>query len=371
MFPHFLHHLSPALDKTTLRAALAALVSFLLAVVLGPKVIAWLGTRFRESIRSDSEKIRQLHATKNATPTMGGLFIVAGLVAGSLALGDLSSPLLWLVLLTTIALATLGAVDDLTKLRGPGKGLSARTKLAGQLLIASVAAVLLYQLEPLAACDGALSIPGVGALPLGWTFIPLAVLVIVGSSNAVNLTDGLDGLAGGCVIFSAAAVAALVYVAGHAEWAAYLGVPHVPGASEMVVVAAALIGAMLGFLWFNCHPAQVFMGDTGSLAVGGLLGLLAVIARQEILWAIVGGVFVLEAASVLLQVGYFKWRRQRLFRCAPLHHHFQFLGWPEGKIVVRFWIVAALCAVVGLAGLKLSIHERPTLVNHSTTNLLR
>ena len=179
------------------------------------------------------------------------------------------------------------------------------------------------------------------------------MLVIVGASNAVNLTDGLDGLAGGCLLTATAAMTALVYAAGHAEWAAYLGVPRIPHAGEMTVLAGGMIGGVLGFLWFNCHPAQVFMGNTGALPLGGLLGVLAVVARQELLLVVVGGVFVAEAASVILQVGYYKWRRQRLLRCAPLHHHFQFLGWAENKIVVRFWIAAALCALLGTASLKL------------------
>ena len=180
-----------------------------------------------------------------------------------------------------------------------------------------------------------------GAAALGIWFVPLAILVLVGSSNAVNLTDGLDGLAGGCMLFATAAMTLVVYAAGHAQWAAYLNVPHVPGCGELTVLAAATIGAVVGFLWFNCHPAQVFMGDTGSLPLGGLLGYMAVVARQELLLMLIGGVFVAEAASVILQVGWYKWRRRRIFLCAPLHHHFQFRGWPESKIVVRFWIAAA------------------------------
>ena len=188
---------------------------------------------------------------------------------------------------------------------------------------------------------------------LGWLFVPLAALVIVGSSNAVNLADGLDGLAGGCLICATTAMALVTYASGHIHWAQYLGIAHVAGAGEMVVVAAGMTGGVLGFLWFNCHPASVFMGDTGSLPLGGLLGLVAVIARQEVLLAVIGGVFVIEAASVIVQVAWFRWRGKRMFLCAPLHHHFQLKGWPEDKIVVRFWIAAALCAVVGMAGLKL------------------
>jgi phospho-N-acetylmuramoyl-pentapeptide-transferase len=346
------------LGKITLRAALAALVSFALAVLLGPRMIAWLRHRFREPIKCDSPSIAQLHQAKQSTPTMGGLFIVAGLMAGVLVFSDLANPYVLVSLLVVGGLALLGAVDDLVKLRSTAKGISARSKLAGQVIVATLAAVLLYQQQ--AAVPGGLQLQlplteiGIG---LGLWFVPLAVLVMVGTSNAVNLTDGLDGLAGGCLIFATAAMTALVYAAGHAELAEYLHVPRIPGAGEMTIVAAAMGGGVLGFLWFNCHPAQVFMGDTGALPLGGLLSLLAMIARQELLLIVVGGVFVAEAGSVLLQIGCYRWRRRRVFLCAPLHHHFQLKGWPENKIVVRFWIASALCALLGMACLKLSAHE--------------
>lgn len=348
------------LEKITLRASLAALASFALALGLGPRMIAWLRTRFREPILGDSARLIELHQSKKATPTMGGLFLVAGLVAGLLVFGDLGNRCVQAAILVAVGYGVVGAIDDLTKLRGTSNGISPRAKLLGQAAVTWTAAALLYQYH--AALPGGLSIhlPLVGhSLPLGLGFIPLAVLVIVGSSNAVNLTDGLDGLAGGCLVFSVAAMGAIAYASGHAEMAAYLGLPRIPGSGEMAVLAGALIGAVLGFLWFNCHPAQVFMGDTGSLPLGGLLGLMAVVARQELLLVLIGGVFVAEAASVILQVGCFKWRRQRIFRCAPLHHHFQFLGWPEPRIVVRFWIAAALCALLGLATLKLNVTEQP------------
>jgi phospho-N-acetylmuramoyl-pentapeptide-transferase len=346
--------------KITARAALAALLSFLLSVLLGPRSIAWLAKRFREPIKSDSPEIRRLHEGKSATPTMGGLFIIAGLVGSVLIAGDLSNRYLLMGLAIAVGLAVLGAVDDLVKLRSHRLGLSARGKLAGQLLVAATAALVLY-FDHAALPDG-LALPppwNVSAVSLGIWFIPLAVLVMVGSSNAVNLTDGLDGLAGGCMLFAAAAMTLVVYAAGHAQWAAYLNVPHVAGCGELAVLAAAMIGAVVGFLWFNCHPAQVFMGDTGSLPLGGLLGYMAVVARQELLLVLIGGVFVTEAASVILQVGWFKWRRRRVFLCAPLHHHFQFRGWPESKIVVRFWIAAALCALLGTACLRINVVEKP------------
>jgi phospho-N-acetylmuramoyl-pentapeptide-transferase len=354
-----LPHAAPAaLQKITLRASLAALLSFALAVLLGPHMIAWLRGRFREPIKSDSPQVLRLHRDKRSTPTMGGLFIVAGLIGGVLLLGDLGNRYVLVALLVVCGLALIGAVDDLVKLRAAANGISARGKLAAQLAVATLAAVLLYPTQA-ALPDGLLlRVPLMQTgFSLGLWFIPVTVLVIVGASNAVNLTDGLDGLAGGCLIFAAAAMTALVYAAGHAGWAEYLHVPRIPGAGEMTVLAGAMIGGVAGFLWFNCHPAQVFMGDTGALPLGGLLGLLAVVARQELLLVVIGGVFVAEALSVILQVGYHRWRRRRIFLCAPLHHHFQFKGWPENKIVVRFWIAAALCALVGVATLKLHVKE--------------
>jgi len=347
-----------ALEKITFRASLAAVVSFALAVLLGPRIIAWLRGRFQEPIKSPSPGVRRLHRNKQATPTMGGLFLVAGLVAGTLALGDLSNRHLQTALLVTIGLALLGAVDDLIKLRGTADGVSKRTKLLVQVAVATVAAVLVYQHHVAVPGGLELRLPLVSSsIPLGLGFLPLAVLVIVGSSNAVNLADGLDGLAGGCLVFATGAMAVVAYAAGHAGLAAYLNVARIPGAGEMTILAGGMIGGLMGFLWFNCHPAQVFMGDTGSLPLGGLLGLLAVVTRQELLLVVVGGVFVVEAASVIVQVGCYKWQRRRVFLCAPLHHHFQFLGWPETKIVARFWIVAALCAILGMAGLKLNVRD--------------
>jgi len=346
-----------ALAKITPRAALAALVSFVVAVVFGSRVIRWLREWFREPIASDSARLNELHRDKQQTPTMGGLFIVAGILGACGLLADAGNPYVLAAMLGVVGLATLGACDDLAKLR-QGSGLSARVKLTAQTAIALVVALLVWRAHQ--------SVPGglelkLGGLRLGWSlggwFVPLAVVVIVGASNAVNLTDGLDGLAGGCLVFAASGLALLVYASGHALWAQYLNLTHVAAAGEMTVVAAAMIGGVLGFLWFNCHPAQVFMGDTGSLPLGGLLGILAVVCRQELLLVVIGGVFVVEAASVMIQVLWYKWTRRRVFLCAPLHHHFQFLGWPESRIVVRFWIAAALCAVVGVGAVKLTAGE--------------
>ncbi len=354
------------LSKITFRAALSAGVSFAAAVLLGSRMIDWLNRRFREPNVSPSSDVQELHRHKQSTPTMGGLFLVAGLLAATILLGDLGNHYLPIVLVTLIGFAGLGAVDDLIKLTGRGEGLSRRTKLAGQTAIALVAALLLYGVQRQQPGGLDLLVPLVGRVgDLGWLFVPLAVLVLVGSSNAVNLTDGLDGLAGGCLLSTACALGLVAYASGHAQWAAYLNLPHVAGAGELVVVAAALVGGVLGFLWFNCHPAQVFMGDTGSLALGGVLGLVAVVVRQELLLAIVGGVFVIETMSVVVQIAFHRWTRRRVFRCAPLHHHFQLLGWPENKIVVRFWIASVLCAVLGLATLKATVLESgPAAATH-------
>jgi len=352
-----------ALSKTTPRACLAACASFLLALCLGPRVIAWLRVRFREPIKSDSETLCRLHQGKQATPTMGGLFLIAGLLAGLAVFADLANRYVQVAILLAVGLAIVGAIDDLAKLRGAGKGLSVKAKLLGQTTVALAAAWLVYRehLHSPAALDMAL--PGFGAFSLGAAFVPLAVLVIVGSSNAVNLADGLDGLAGGCLAFATGGLALMVYAGGHAGLAEYLGVARIPHASEMLIVAAGMLGGILGFLWFNCHPAQVFMGDTGSLPLGGLLGFLAVVARQEILLLVVGGVFVAEALSVMLQVAGYRLTGKRILRCAPLHHHFEFQGWPETQIVVRFWIASALCAMLGLVIMRFV--PEPDRVRHA------
>lgn len=352
---------------TSPRAVMAAACSFLVALVWGPRLIRWLQVRYLEPADHRSPEIGLLHEHKRRTPTMGGLFIVAGIVGGCLIFCDLSSRYIQMVLLVTVGLAAIGAIDDWSKLRSADKckasnagsnsrrGMSARGKLLAQSLIAGIAASILYaqQVDQPGGVD--VSLPGIGIWSPGMWYIPLAILVIVGTSNAVNLTDGLDGLAGGCLIFATTAIALMAYASGHAGWAEYLHLPKIAGAHELVIVTAAMIGGLLGFLWFNCHPAQVFMGDTGALPLGGLLGLMAVIVRQELLLVVIGGVFVAEALSVILQVASFRWRGKRIFRCAPLHHHFELSGWPESKVVVRFWIASALCAIVGIASLKLNV----------------
>lgn len=351
------HAASPAvwtaLEKTTLRAALAALVGFLLAAALGPWWIGWLRRRFREPNTSPSPEIQRLHESKHSTPTMGGLFIIAGVLGAAVVFGDWGNPMVLAAVWVAVGLAVVGAVDDLIKLAGRARGLSARAKLTAQSAVALVAAVLIYRHHAATPNTLVWVFPGAGAgVELGAWFIPWAALVIVGSSNAVNLTDGLDGLSGGCLVAALGAMTPAIYASGHAIWAAYLGIPRVAGAGELCVLSAAAIGGVLGFLWFNCHPAQVFMGNTGALPLGGLLGALALSVRQEWLLVVVGGVFVAEALSVILQVGAYRLWRRRVLLCAPLHHHFQLKGWTESKIVVRFWIAAALCAVLGLGCLK-------------------
>jgi phospho-N-acetylmuramoyl-pentapeptide-transferase len=338
----------------TARIALASVTSFLMSLLLGPFAIRWLKRRFTERIASDSERLNELQAEKNQTPTMGGIFIVASIVIALLLWGDLSNSFTLLSLFTVVSFGTLGAVDDWTKLSTNRNGLRGRQKLTIQLVLAAFTAGFLYR--ELSHIPQGLEliwpIGGVG-LFLGIGFIAWAMFVIVGSSNAVNLTDGLDGLASGCTIMSGGAFAALAYLSGHKLLSDYLSIPYIPGSGEIAILLGALVGAMLGFLWFNCYPAQVFMGDTGSLAIGAVLALSALVTRQEVLLAVIGGIFVIETLSVILQVGWFRMTGRRLIACSPLHNHFLFKGEHEIKIVVRFWIGAALLAIVGIASLKI------------------
>jgi phospho-N-acetylmuramoyl-pentapeptide-transferase len=360
-----LHHFGPLLERLepraagdsrvflTTRTALASLTAFLIAILLGPVAIGWLKSRFRERIASDSARLNEIQARKSATPTMGGLFILGAALVSILLWGDLSSRYVQLGLLVALGLGGLGAFDDWIKLRTRRNGLSVRQKLVGQTIIALVAGWALYEhhrLHPL-GIDLVWPIGG-ASFCLGAGFILWSVLVLVGSSNAVNLTDGLDGLAGGCMIFAGSAFVALTYLAGHKVMADYLHIPYFAGSGELAVVLGATVGAVLGFLWFNCYPAQVFMGDTGSLPLGGLIGLAALVTRQEALLVIVGGIFVIETLSVIVQVLWYRSTGSRLLACSPLHNHFLFRGEHEMKIVVRFWIGATLLAIAGVASLK-------------------
>lgn len=386
MFPWLTNQFDTAwavsLEKITLRGSLAVALAFVLALILGHVWIRYFGRRFAEPNRSDSKQLETLHQHKDRTPTMGGLFVMAAVLVAVLLFADLSNRLVQATLLVMIGMMTIGMVDDLSKMAGRG-GISKRAKLLAQVGVAIPVALLLFYYHAgvgaageinagtsFAANSGetlAIYVPMLAdTLPIGWFFIPLAVLVIVGTANAVNLTDGLDGLAGGCLLSATVAVGTIAYAAGHAEWAAYLAIPGVSGSGEMAVIATAMVGGILGFLWFNCHPAQVFMGDSGSLPLGAMLGTVAVAVRQELVLVFIGGVFVVEALSVILQIGSYRLRGRRLFLCAPLHHHFQFRGAHESRIVVRFWIASALCAILGVACLKIRIVDQPTHeVTHS------
>ncbi len=338
----------------TARTALASVVSFLMAMMLGPAAIRWLKGRFRERIDSGSERLNELQAAKSSTPTMGGLFVVGAVVLAVLACADLSNRYVQVALLAAIGFAGIGAVDDWIKLRTSHNGLTIRQKLLAQTALAFVASGFLYYEQQGKPHGLELIWPIGGAgFALGAGFIAWSAFVLVGSSNAVNLTDGLDGLASGCTVFAGSAFVALTYLAGHHVMADYLGIPFIAGCGELAVVMAALVGAVLGFLWFNCYPAQVFMGDTGSLTIGGLLALAALATRQEVLLVVVGGIFVIETISVILQVGWFRLTGARLIACSPLHNHFLFKGQHEIKIVVRFWIGSALLAIVAVASLKI------------------
>ncbi|MEX0867569.1 MAG: phospho-N-acetylmuramoyl-pentapeptide-transferase, partial [Pirellulales bacterium] len=332
------------------RALLAVLLAMALGLIAGPRLIRWLARRCPERIATDSATLNELHRHKAATPSMGGLLII---LAATVAIGVFCSPtapFTWLALLTLIGFGGIGLADDLRKLRR-GRGWSPRTKLAFQAAVSTLIAVAAYQAHAQAGNAGTLQVPFFAVeWSIGLWYIPFATLVLVAASNSVNLTDGLDGLAGGCLLCSLFSLFAVAFALSSPFWSAWFDLPAAPHAAEMVVVAAAVIGALLAFLWFNCHPAQVFMGDCGSLPLGAVLGLIAIACRQELLLLVIGGVFAVETLSVILQVASFRTLGRRLFRCAPLHHHFQFAGWPETKIVVRFWIAAFICAGVGLFG---------------------
>ena len=338
----------------TFRSVYAAVTAFLLCLVFGGWLIAKLkGSHMEQPIRSDGP---QAHHGKKGTPTMGGILILLALIFSAALWCKLENHMLLLACVSTLWFGGVGFVDDLLKLIFKGsKGLRAWHKILLQ-VVGAVIVVLLYQqlLPDTYPYATAIILPLVkGPIYLGWSYFLLAVVVIVGSSNAVNLTDGLDGLAIGSTLFATLAFTVITYLGGNVKFSEYLHILYVPNSSELTVFCAALVGASLGFLWFNTYPAEIFMGDTGSLALGGALGTVAVIAKQEILLIIVGGVFVLEALSVILQVGSYKLRKKRIFRMAPLHHHFELAGWAEPKVIVRFWIVGIIFALLTLSTLKL------------------
>lgn len=338
----------------TLRAVLATLTALVISFMVGPLMIKKLTAyKIGQSVRDDGP---QTHLVKAGTPTMGGALILVAIAVSTLLWADLRNRYIWVVLIATIGFGVIGWVDDYRKVvhRNP-KGLSAKTKMFWQSLIALGVAIFLAATATLPA-QTELIVPffKLITIPLGTAgFIILTYLVVVGSSNAVNLTDGLDGLAIMPTVMVSSALAIFAYLAGHLVFARYLGIPYIPGAGELAIFCAAMAGAGLGFLWFNAYPAEVFMGDVGALALGAALGLVAVIVRQEIVLFVMGGVFVVETLSVMLQVASFKLTGKRIFRMAPLHHHYELKGWKENQVVVRFWIISMMLVLVGLSTLKL------------------
>ena len=338
----------------TFRTGGATITALLISLLCGPAMIRWLKDHQAEGqpIRSDGP---ETHLAKIGTPTMGGLLILGAFVFSTLLWMPLSNPYLWPVLTVAVAFGAVGSVDDWMKLRRRSHhGMSGRMKLVLQLLVAFVVTLVFIELSPPQLRYG-VAIPFLkdSLVPLGLLYVPFAMLVMVGASNAINLTDGLDGLAIVPVMIVAACFGLIAYLAGNVNFAGYLQINYVPGTGDLAVMCGALLGAGLGFLWFNAPPARVFMGDTGSLALGGALGAMSVATRHEMVLAITGGLFVLETLSVILQVASFKLTGRRIFLMAPLHHHFERKGWAESTIVIRFWIISVVLALAGLSSLKL------------------
>lgn len=348
------YHAFRVFQYLTFRSILAALTALMVGLFCGPAMISWLkNLQLGQVVRDDGP---QSHLTKSGTPTMGGVLILLGIFSSCLLWGDLRQPALWVVLLVMLSFGAVGWVDDYRKVvRKSSKGLPARWKYFWQSLIAFLAIIFLCMSESI-PLQTELTIPFFKNvfINLGMFFPLLAYFVIVGSSNAVNLTDGLDGLAIMPIAMVAGALGIFAYASSNAVFAHYLSIPFVPNTGELTIFCSAVVGAGLGFLWYNSYPAQVFMGDVGSLALGASLGALAILVRQELVLLIMGGIFVLETISVILQVGYFKATGgKRIFRMAPLHHHFELKGWSEPKVIVRFWILTVIFVLCGLATLKL------------------
>ncbi len=356
MFYHLLYPLASDISAfrvfryITFRTGAATLTALFIAFLVGPPLIRMLANlRVGQPIRA----IGPNHHDKAGTPTMGGLLILLSLLVSVLLWSNLDGRFVWTVIGVTVGFGLLGFIDDYRKVtEGHSAGISVRMKLFWQTLLALAVAIAIYS-DP--SFDAHLAVPFFKNFTphLGWLYIPVATFVIVGTSNAVNLTDGLDGLAIGPVMVAAGTFLLLSYAAGHAGIADYLAIKYVPGSGTLAIFCGALIGGGMGFLWFNASPAQLFMGDVGSLALGGALGTIAVLIRQEILLAVVGGIFVIETLSVVIQVTYFKLTGKRVFLMAPIHHHFEKLGWPEQRIVIRFWIISAILGLVALSSLKL------------------
>ena len=336
----------------TLRAILATLTALLISLWVGPTMIRRLTAyKIGQNVRDDGP---ETHLSKAGTPTMGGALILVAVAFSTLLWTDLYNRQVWVALTVTLLFGAIGFVDDYKKLvGGNSKGLSAKEKYLWQTIFALGAAFFLYATAE-NEFETALIIPFVKdvIIPLGWGFILLTYFVIVGSSNSVNLTDGLDGLAILPTVMVAGALGVFAYVTGHINFSGYLGIPYISGVGELAVFCGTLVGAGLGFLWFNTYPAQVFMGDVGALALGAALGVVAVLVRQELVLVIMGGVFVMETVSVILQVASFKLTGRRIFRMAPIHHHFELKGWPEPRVIVRFWIITVVLVLIGLASLK-------------------
>lgn len=356
-------------EYITVRAACALVVAFLISITFGDRTINWLrrlkiGQQVRDSKGENAISLLDMHASKVGVPTMGGILMIGSILGAVILLGDWSRPVLGLALAMALGFAAIGFVDDYRKMvHKNSDGLSARKKLLAQASLAAIFAILYltvykglltYQHAGLSGGD-VIVFPFVKdwAFSLGIWYIPFAILVLAGTSNAVNLTDGLDGLATGVTISATLCFCLVAYMAGRADASAYLIIPHVRGGGELAVLMAAVIGSCFGFLWFNSPPARVFMGDTGSMMLGGVLGAVALLLKQEFLLLIVGGVFVLEALSVIIQVSVYRWKKRRVFLMTPIHHHFERAGIPESQIIVRFWIVSALFALAGLSTLKL------------------
>ena len=336
----------------TLRAILGTITALVLSLMIGPVMIRKLSSyKIGQQVRNDGP---QSHLSKAGTPTMGGALILVSITISTLLWADLSSEKIWVVLGVTLSFGLIGGFDDYKKLvYGNSKGLSAKVKYFWQTVVGFAAAYYIFH-NAQTEVETSLIFPFIKDLviPLGGAFVLLTYLVIVGSSNAVNLTDGLDGLAIMPTVMVAGALGVFAYLTGHVTFSNYLGIPYVSGVGELTIFCGALVGSGLGFLWFNTYPAQVFMGDIGALALGAALGVVAVYVRQELVLVIMGGVFVMETVSVILQVASFKLTGKRIFRMAPIHHHFELKGWPEPRVIVRFWIITVVLVLIGLASLK-------------------